>query len=233
MPMPGVGTLRLMSVNQLRGNSDTARTQALIQSENPDIVAFQEYALEHDRQLSAALAIAFPYTARFPFPETNGLAVYSRYPMTVEHSPSMEFGAGRIMSVKILAMGREVVLYNIHPTSPGTPSRIAANRRQLSQLLPVLKRETRPTIVIGDCNFPLNSQQTQELRDAGLHPADDFGGEGLLWSWSPLPNGPPVTRIDHAFVSSHFAVSSNRIGAPVGSDHRPILVDVQLLAERY
>lgn len=222
--------LRLMSVNQFRPNYDTTRTQNLIAQEKPDVIALQEYTLEHDKQLSAALAHAYPFSIRFPYPKTNGLAVYSRFPLQLEREPSMLFGAGRMMSVKVSVGGREVMVYNVHPTSPGKPARIADNRRETVQLINALKGEQRPAFVIGDCNFPLNSQQMQAFRDIGFHPADDFTGPGFRWTWSPVRNGPPVTRIDHVILSKHFSVERNEVGPGIGSDHRPIFVDLFLHA---
>ncbi len=217
--------LRIVSVNQLRTNQDARRTLVGIFAEKPDVIAIQEYSQSHDEQFSRALAGRYPYAARFPHPISNGLAVYSRYPLTLDDAPAENFGGGRLMSVTVSIDDRRVRLFNIHPTSPGLPSRIAANRMQIAELVSSINREQLPTIVVGDCNFTLNSQQAHALCRAGLRPAEDWGG-GVRWSWSPVRDAWPVLRIDHAFVSDDFSVQSDRTGGAVGSDHRPIVVDL-------
>lgn len=227
---PKLATLRLMSVNQFRPNYDTTRTQQLIAAERPDVIALQEYTEVHDQQLSTALASSYPHSFRYPFPKTNGLAIYSRLPLKLEMEPTMTVGGGRMIAVSLSVAGREVVLYNIHPTSPREPSRIAENRHQVSQLLTALRAEMRPAIVIGDCNFPLNSAQMLAFRATGFRPADDFTGPGFRWTWSLTRDGIPLSRIDHAILSSSFTVERNDVGPPIGSDHRPIVVDAALHA---
>lgn len=221
--------LRLFSVNQLRGNRDTARTIDAIRAENPDVIAIQEYHSWHDETLAETLKRDYPHAIRYPYPLSNGLAVYSRFPMEIDREPAYLFCRERAISVWITVGSTRVRLFNIHPTSPGFPRRIAENRRQMSQLLDALRGgDEAPTLVVGDCNFPLNSQQADALKKSGFSPADELAGEGVRWTWSPLRDGPPVTRIDHVFVSRHFAVESNRVLDGVGSDHRPIVVDLRL-----
>lgn len=140
----------------------------------------------------------------------------------------MDFGGGRVMTVAILVEGHEIALSNIRLTSPRSPTRIAENRALTLQLTSSLRHEKRPAIVIGDCNFPVNSQQMDAFREIGFQPADDLTGLSLPRTWSPIPDGPPILRIDHAILSRHFSVQKNEVGPAIGSDHRPILVDVSL-----
>lgn len=224
----GPAQLRIFSVNQLRGNRDASQTIAAIRSENPDLIAVQEYDIVHDGQFIEALAKDYPYTARYPFPNCNGLAVFSRVPFEMDREPELLLCNGRAMSLWLKVGERTLRLFNIHPTSPGFPSRIGANRRQMAQLIGVMNEWRGPTVLVGDCNFPLNSQQGEALRAAGLESVDEHGGDGIRWSWSLLRDGPPLVRIDHAFVSRHFSVESNRVLGCVGSDHRPIVVDLGL-----
>jgi endonuclease/exonuclease/phosphatase family metal-dependent hydrolase len=63
------------------------------------------------------------------------------------------------------------------------------------------------------------------LTDGRLRSAADGFGWQPTWPSFLLPAG---IQIDHALVNSAATVRSFRRGAGMGSDHRPVIVDVVL-----
>ena len=107
---------------------------------------------------------------------------------------------------------------------------------QVRRLLEEVDRRGRPTILMGDWNTTEGtdiyqetaSQLTDAWRVAG-------NGPGLTWPRTLQPffdlAGPPLLRLDYCFVTSDVIPTAMRvIHDEVGSDHCPILVDVQIPA---
>jgi endonuclease/exonuclease/phosphatase (EEP) superfamily protein YafD len=86
------------------------------------------------------------------------------------------------------------------------------------------RQQTGAVIVLGDLNTTSWSPYFRDLlADSGL--ADTRRGFGVLGSWPDLPS-PLRIPIDHCLVSDKVAVHDRRIGPPVGSDHRGVIVDL-------
>lgn len=83
-----------------------------------------------------------------------------------------------------------------------------------------------PSVVAEDLNVtPCSPRFERLLRETGL--TDTARGRGLQGTW---PVGLPWMRIpiDHCLISESFRVVNRKVGPAVGSDHFPLLVDVEL-----
>ena len=79
-------------------------------------------------------------------------------------------------------------------------------------------------MVVGDLNCtPWSPHFRRLLRDAGLR--DVARGRGLEPTWYPtsLPLGIPI---DHVLVSDEIGVANRELGSDLGSDHRPVRVEI-------
>jgi len=85
---------------------------------------------------------------------------------------------------------------------------------------------TLPTIVLGDFNTPVESQIFQrswgDLTDAFSHAGFGFGMTKF--------NGWIRARIDHVLAGPGVYVDHVSVGGDVGSDHRPLIVDLTVMA---
>jgi hypothetical protein len=88
-----------------------------------------------------------------------------------------------------------------------------------------------PLIVIGDFNATQNSRVYKDLKIGGLRSAHEDRGRGYVTTW---PNGwsliPPI-RIDQAFLSADVTCQDITEGIGTGSDHKPLILDVQIVAQ--
>jgi vancomycin resistance protein VanJ len=86
---------------------------------------------------------------------------------------------------------------------------------------------TLPTIVLGDFNTPVESQIFQrswgDLTDAFSHAGFGFGMTKF--------NGWIRARIDHVLAGPGVHVDHVGVGDDVGSDHRPLIVDLTVMAK--
>ena len=98
-------------------------------------------------------------------------------------------------------------------------------RPVLSQVLELASSSPdTPTFVMGDFNTPVDSVWFEPLRADFVH-AFEEAGNGWMATW-PVPL--PVLALDHVWVSREMRVRCARIGWTWTSDHRPVLVQVDL-----
>jgi endonuclease/exonuclease/phosphatase (EEP) superfamily protein YafD len=87
-------------------------------------------------------------------------------------------------------------------------------------------------VAIGDFNATQYSLVYEQLKAGGLRSAHDDRGRGCATTW---PNGmvlvPPI-RIDQAFLSAEVVCQGIAEGVGRGSDHKPLILDVQLSNSR-
>jgi len=84
-----------------------------------------------------------------------------------------------------------------------------------------------PTLVVGDFNEEAGATALGYLADRGLARVDS--GETATWEWQGLWKGAPVhlkMTLDHVLVDRHWVVRSARVVRGGGSDHRPVVVEL-------
>ena len=117
---------------------------------------------------------------------------------------------------------RRFTIIATHPYPP-ISSRCAQIRDEHLQSTAALAAETEgPLILMGDLNAsPWSPIFQTMLNISGLR--DTRRGYGLQTTWK----GAPLVRIpiDHALVSDEIVIHDRRVGADIGSDHLPVIVD--------
>lgn len=229
-PPAATRTLRVMSMNLFAINTDAAKIRAAIDAEDPDVIVACEVTEWSEAAVFRPLASRYRY-ARHPNYD-NGAYVISRVPF--ENDRSSVGGARRPLLFQI--DGREFAMYPVHLTSPGNRSHLMRNRTQTAALAAVVAAETRPMMVVGDCNFTQMTGEYQTLRAAGLRSTHDLVGFGVghTWGpkWRPRLNRLPGVRIDQMLISRELTATTHHVGGDTGSDHRPIVAEVGFAADR-
>ena len=194
----------------------------LIRKERPDIVGLVELTANWDAAMKRSDVIRqFPYRRSIPL-GSSGLALWFRNP-PVEFLPLevlTPFG-NPIQGARFKLGDRDCTLWLVHPPNPlhdhefSNDEILALGRR--------IGEEKGTRVVLGDFNrtdgspYFADFKRLSGLRDSRI----GFGRQASWPSWSPYR-----IAIDHAFVSDDVAVVSRRIGPDVGSDHRPLLLDL-------
>lgn len=218
----------LMMTNVLMENEQHARLLEVVREADPDVVLAVEVNERWDRALEE-LHGDYPYTVRRPQENYYGMLLLSRLELVdtrvdylvQEDIPSLHT---RVR----LRSGTEVTLHGLHPRPP-EPLRDQPSSPRDAELVIVGRSigdgENEPTIVAGDLNDVAWSE-TSELfvRLSGL--LDPRVGRGFYNSYNannPLFRYP----LDHVFHSTHFKLVRIERLPPVGSDHFPILIELQ------
>lgn len=226
---PGDASFRLAISNVLMENEQYDLWRAVIAEADPDMVV----ALEVDDKWMDALAPlrrTHPHVVDRVQDNYYGMAVFSRLPLgepevrylVDEETPS-------IRTTVRLRNGRTVQLHVLHPKPPeplrnqdSTPrdAALALVAKEIAAAAPA------PTVVCGDLNDVAWSDTTRIfLRSSGL--LDPRVGRGLFNTYNA---GNPLFRfpIDHVFHSNHFKLFRLRRLPKVGSDHFPVLIELNL-----
>jgi endonuclease/exonuclease/phosphatase (EEP) superfamily protein YafD len=223
--------LRVMTINVHASSDHYDLVRAEIERLDPDIV----FLPENTNRWAAALA---PLRARYPYvvdgqsPSVFSLFLFSRVPLSdVAIVKLPEPGGFPALVARACREGENndlacVRIIGIHPPPPLSP-RIAAERYATLRAVPDLidKHDAERTVLLGDFNCTPWSPLFRDLLAAtGLR--DSARGFDLSPTWASrwLPVG---LKIDHILVGSAIAVSDHGIGGDVGSDHFPVVADLQ------
>ncbi|MHB0971780.1 MAG: endonuclease/exonuclease/phosphatase family protein [Thermoanaerobaculia bacterium] len=219
----------LLIANVLQENREYGRLLATIERDDPDVVL----AVEVDDAWNEALApVRDRYTHHklVPLNNTYGMVLFSRLELIdprVEHLvqddiPSIHCGMR-------LPNGVVFQFHGLHPRPPEPVHNQPSSPRDAEIVIvgrAIGKDKGKvPTVVAGDLNDVAWST-TSELfvRLSGL--LDPRVGRGFFATFNA---NMPIFRwaLDHVFHSIHFAlVRMERLGA-IGSDHFPILIELQ------
>ena len=101
-----------------------------------------------------------------------------------------------------------------------------ARNQQLDSVADLLNEREGAKVLIGDLNATMWGHHFQRFVDrTGLH--NVRRGFGVLPTWpTQLPFA--MIPIDHCLVSAGFDVRSVRTGPAIGSDHLPLLVELNV-----
>jgi endonuclease/exonuclease/phosphatase family metal-dependent hydrolase len=100
----------------------------------------------------------------------------------------------------------------------------AYRAQQTEELMSFASQSPHPVVICTDMNDTPTSFAYQRIH--GTFP-DTFAQAGKGWG-ATLVSSPFPLRIDHIFASPHLAVSSHRVLPQVLSDHRGVMVSLEL-----
>jgi endonuclease/exonuclease/phosphatase (EEP) superfamily protein YafD len=232
-------TLRLLSCNVAQSRFHPDELAELIQSARPDIVALQEVP-------GVPPEIVWP--DGWHVVHRDELLVASRFPIRELERLPMPYVPGKLAAIRyeVQCGNRAVQLFNLHLLSPrrGLEAVLDANQGidfskipKLERILRLRDSESRlvsdwiaqfpgAKIVVGDFNMPFDSaiyrQTWSWLSNAFSTSGFGFGFTKITekrgWSYG--------ARIDHVLYGPPWRSVRAWIGPDIGSDHRPLLADL-------
>jgi endonuclease/exonuclease/phosphatase (EEP) superfamily protein YafD len=218
--------LRALLINVLRDSQAYDQVASLLEREQPD-VAFLQETTEAWAAALQRLQSTFPFSVAVPRRDGFGMMLLSRRP--IEHAEVVRIGPIAVPSIQArIRLGeRAVTVIGTHPFAPTGGPRALLRRQQLAALAQRTAGMGGPVVILADLNTTPWSPLFRDLLQHGRL-RDTRAGFGVQASWpSPLPAWMRIP-IDHCLVSEEFAVRQRRIGPKVGSDHRPVIVDLVL-----
>lgn len=220
----GAESLRIVSANLLHQNSDFERAPRVIGGLGADVIVLCETTPEA-RAAFAGLEREFPHAIDTCVPEgLYGIVVLSRFPMKERSRGIGEDARPRHLAVDLDVDGRLVTLVAIHPANPLRLSRAHRVPGEFDAVAELCRAAPGDLILIGDCNAAGWSHWLRQLEQAaGL--ANDRRIRPSWPVWLPAPLRLPL---DHVWVRGRVELLRAGLGPRFGSDHLPLVADVQV-----
>ncbi len=219
-------SVRVLLVNVQLSNGEHDRVLELVRNTDADVLVFQEVN-ERWKSMLAPITAAYPYVAGKTREDPFGTTVYSRLPILDQGT--LGHGATGRSSLRLVidVHGTPVSVVCTHPKPPLRKASFTLRNDQIDRVTRFVETLPRPLILVGDLNTTMWSPWFRRLCDrAGL--ASVREGVGVLGSWPAALPGFMRIPIDHVLVSPDLSVVDCRLGDAVGSDHLPLIVDLQL-----
>lgn len=218
-------TVRCVSLNVLQGNKKYEEVERFLREMKPDVAVFQEVSPPWTDVLRG-MADLYPHQFLRGRKDSKGMALLSRQP--VKRLVFEELPGHAPIGAVIGEIQGEVpfTILGIHSHKPTSASGAESQRVYFDWLAEKCRAENahgRPVVLMGDFNSaPWSTAFRQFI--ARTHLLDTSRGVLFGATWSV--NLPQRLMIDHAFVSPEWRVLERRVGPDVGSDHRPLIVDL-------
>ncbi len=235
--------VRVVTLNADEGSRIAPNLPILIAEWQPDIVAIQE--------CGSALTDATRNLADWYHHTTNGTCLLSRYPIrsvnlmdrgalerVKQDAAAGIGGAGYVTRYTLATPSGDIAFTNLHLETPRKGLEVLGEfkirRLQLNTELRDIEsdlarrwvdRGAAPLLVAGDFNTPVESRIFQ---DHWTDLTDAFSRVGFGLGMTKY-NGWIQVRIDHVLSGPEWRVDHAVVGGDVGSDHRPLIVDLTLM----
>lgn len=224
VPAPG-DALKVVQVNVEYCNRKFDMLLKWLAQVDPDVIAVEELSPEWD----LALRKAFPNYSAYTVPRKNyyGIGLFTKMKLK---DPTTFIPSG-ITPIEPALMG-EISWKDIpldiaasHVFAPHDPFSIYRRNIQMRQLADCLRSNLSPTILLGDLNtVPWSSELARFKRTANLK--DARKGYGLMPTCTV--KGLLGVPIDYCLVSPQIRVKNVTIGPAFGSDHLPLLFELEV-----
>lgn len=211
-----------LSFNVLQTNRDYARTIAVIDREDPDIILL----LETDAPWEAALKPVmdrYPHRASAPLDNLYGLILLSRLPVEdMQISWLIDRQTPSVFATMTSGGGARFRYIGLHPRPPQPGQDTQKRDAEIAIAARHAKRTDLPVLAMGDFNDVAWSRTSQLFKRIGGY-LDPRVGRGL---YATFPANLPGLRwpLDHVFVSPDFTLVEMKVLENLGSDHLPVFV---------
>ncbi|MBA3869339.1 MAG: endonuclease/exonuclease/phosphatase family protein [Anaerolineae bacterium] len=253
--VPAKNAIRIVTSNTLWDNAKRDDMLRWLRDTDADIIFLQEISYDSAAQLET-LKDSYPYhPVSIESDEWGGNFILSRIPIL--SFDYIDLGVPKSMQPQRITAqvnGLTFAAYNIHlewPMNSERPLKAKISRfspslgfaagyddsirnLQIERLATHLQSEPYPYFMAGDFNTSDQSPSYNRLAAVGI---DSFreGGIGFGATWpvaavQHLPSFvPPLIRIDYVFHSDRFRALSAEPGKPMGSDHLPLFVTLEMV----
>lgn len=218
---------RVLTANVLSVNKKRTSLLRLIKQEKPDIIALQEVTPDLAKSLEVIKG-AYPHSFVEPRDGTQGLAVYSKFPLSETHAVEMTRRRNLALVFDVEIEGQTVAAAVIHPPAPLSKEGFQDRNDVLVNTAGYVRAQNnRPVLIMGDFNITMYSRIYQAFaQTVGLKNSREAWG--LAPTYSTTAIWPLPIPIDHILHSEDTVSLSARTGPRIGSDHFPLISDLVL-----
>jgi endonuclease/exonuclease/phosphatase (EEP) superfamily protein YafD len=226
----GARSIRLLMLNVLQTNRRSDLVRRAVAEADADVLCLVETNAWWARELEP-LQRDYRWRQQCALENMYGMLLYSRLPV-VECTTRFRVEADipSMRAIIRLRSGDEIVVYAVHPRPPLPDTPSYGRDAELVMTGAEVVRDSRPAVVVGDLNDVAWSYTTQLFqREAKM--LDPRVGRGMFNTFHAehrLARYP----LDHVFQTRHFSVAEIRRLRYTGSDHFPIVVELELTPSR-
>ncbi|HRJ72483.1 MAG TPA: endonuclease/exonuclease/phosphatase family protein, partial [Terrimicrobiaceae bacterium] len=214
-------SLKVLSFNVNTANPAVDAVRNFLQGQAADVLLLLEVDDRWMREL-AGLADAYPYQLTETREDNFGIALLSKRPFVASEIRHFTADNLPVAACTIEKQGVVYAIVGLHTLPPLNASYSASRDEHLREAIP--SAALPHLLVIGDFNLtPFSPRFSAILRHSGLR--DSAEGFGLRPTW--MSHHPVFAiPIDHALVSKDLRVVSRELGGSLGSDHRPLMIEI-------
>ena len=222
---PGASRIRVVTLNVSQHNTDFQRVLDFIRDSAPDVIVLEEIDLHWMKRLDG-LTAGWPHRGPVAQDLRFGLAILSSLPLDEPRIEQLRDGLPVLTSG--VAVGEKLVtVFGVHLPHPIPQIEAARQMKVLADLTEMLHSAPPPQIVLGDFDSTGWSYMFVDFTSrTGL--IDTRNGFGVQTTWPAALPGILRIPIDHCLVSPNIVVTGRYIGPDVGSDHLPVVVDLDI-----
>lgn len=217
--------LRIATANVLANNESVGVLFESLAARDADVVMLQEVTPEQLARVAATASYAdYPHRILDARPGAHGSVILSQFPVT---DGGVIWPGGWPMTEAILEHpnGTAMRVINVHTIAPLSAENIGIWNQQFADLARIVGASDLPTVVGGDFNATAQHSGVRAIRALGLNDAHLDAGSG--WG-ATFPAGtlmPSVLRLDRVLSTDSLKAGSIERLDPLGSDHRPLIVE--------
>lgn len=241
-------TIRVASYNIQYGGKGIDQVIAAIKSFDADIIALQEVDVHWSSRsafmdqatfLARGLGMEIRFAPIYRLspaspsspPREFGVALVTRYPivaftnrnltrLSTQQPNAQPTPMPGLLDATIDVRGKRIRVLNTHLDYRADPS---VRQTQVAEMVIALSESRLPTLLAGDLNAQPGATELQPLFQRLRDTWTSSAGQGFTF-----PSSAPVRKIDYILASPAFRVRSSRVPSTDASDHRPVVVDLNI-----
>lgn len=211
--------VRVASFNVLTSNPDHAATIRWTEETMPDVIFFTEVDKEWSESLKELEGV-YPHWIN----EGPDFAFFSKFPIVSHEVHRIRDIKFPLLEARLNTPGGPLAFLAGHPPPPYSPQRAKEMYDFIAALAQEVSQESGPVIVAGDFNSSRWSWSARPLANQGLMDTAKGKAPGATWRRGNPLLGIPIDRI--LFRGKGTSCKSFMIGPDLGSDHRPVLAEI-------
>ena len=218
--------LKILQVNVLKDNTDTAKLRELIKKENPDLIVACEVNGKFALMLRD-ISFDYPHQMLEPRDDRYGMAVLSKRPLEAQEHLSFTGKKSLSMGFRLRHDNTDIEFLSMHPQTPNR--NIRARNHEFAMAVKHFGDRRDNIVVLGDLNATPYCQAYKKLvRALGLKNARE--GQGICGTF-PVFLPLPILHlpIDHVLAGANLMVREFKRGHDIGSDHFPTITTLSIL----
>jgi len=223
----GAETIRVMSFNLLSTNESFSDVIEYIETVNPDLVLLHEASRPWEVAIESA-ALDYQVVRARSDDLIFGTLVLARGEGLEAVSYGFAAASPRAVGLSYTPPGwtGDLAVLGTHPLAPTDHERADLRDAQIGFAAEWASEQTGAFLVVGDLNSTPWSAPFRRLVAAELHNSQE--GFGLQPTFPATSNLLLRVPIDHLLHSDALEVTARHLGPPLGSDHFPLIVDLQV-----